>query len=625
MPYSIVRDHKDCDGFGVVKDSDNKLMGCHETKAQAEKQITALNIAESESYRQADPDQDIYETQEEAEKKAEEIGCVGSHTHEIDGVTYFMPCEKMSDYEAITGMAHKGEDDYNLIPVEDKDMRQEESDPSTPAPKKDQIKGSKKNKPGSASGKSGSIKFSEQTEKSIATIVENHNEEINSKGMATWRRLRTNTAKAVVRRGFGAYSVSHRPGVSRNAWGLARLKAFAYLLKNDRPKNPKYVGDNDLLPEAHPKHSKQKKKEKNSFRHDINVPAFIRDNATRGLENLQFAGQGLTEKTKREARLMRDGDISHDKAMRMAAWFARHVTDLEGEVAKAFLDGESNRMSPGQVAWLLWGGSLPESTRMDAMRWAERQVARHENDRGTRPQPVIQSAGIIKAMSENKETRYFELRAEASIETDDLIFTGYASVFNTPYSVADSRGVYNEIVNPGAFTKTLNEQDDVKFLINHDGIPLARTKSGTLELREDEHGLFVKAALDEANPKVAEISSALKRGDLSEMSFGFHAIKDEFNDSGETRTLKELRLLDVSVVTWPANPATIGKIRGVDLGELQSTLAEVRNDEPTSDQADKIKEVINQLNDLLPDPESSRSKVRAAVRDIEIWDMQSRS
>ena len=80
MPYSIVRDHEDCDGFGVVKDSDNKLMGCHETKAQAEKQITALNIAESEDYRQADPDQDIYETQEEAEKKAEEIGCVGSHT-----------------------------------------------------------------------------------------------------------------------------------------------------------------------------------------------------------------------------------------------------------------------------------------------------------------------------------------------------------------------------------------------------------------------------------------------------------------------------------------------------------------------------------------------------------------
>ena len=617
MPYSIVRDHEDCDGFGVVKDDDNKLMGCHDSREKAKKQITALNIAESESggYRQADPDNDIYKTAEEAEAKAKEIGCVGSHTHTIDGVVYFMPCEKMSDYEEITGMKHTSEDDYTLT------KRQE----SEPAPKKDQIEGSKTNKPGSASGKSGSIKFSEGTEKSIATIVENHNEEINSKGMATWRRLRTNTAKAVVRRGFGAFSVSHRPGVSRNAWGLARLKAFAYLLKNDRPKNPKYVGDNDLLPEAHPKHTKKKDKEKNSFRHDIKVPAFIKNNAARGLENLQFAGQGLTEKTKREARMMRDGDVSHDKALRMAAWFARHVTDLEGEGAKEFLAGETDRMSPGQVAWLLWGGSLAAATRMDAMRWAERQVARHEGEKNSRPQPVLQSAGIIKAMSESKETRYFELRAEAAIDSEDLVFTGYASVFNSPYSVADSRGVYNEIVNPGAFSKTLNEQDDVKFLINHDGIPLARTKSGTLELREDEHGLFVKAELDEANPRVAEISSALKRGDLSEMSFGFHAIKDEFSDGGETRTLKELRLLDVSVVTWPANPATVGKIRGVDLGELQSTLAEVRNDEATTDQADKIKEVIGQLSDLLPSSESSKSKVRAAVRDIEVWDLQSRS
>ena len=219
----------------------------------------------------------------------------------------------------------------------------------------------------------------------------------------------------------------------------------------------------------------------------------------------------------------------------------------------------------------------------------------------------------------------FELRAEASLDSDDLIFTGYASVFDNPYSVADSRGVYNEIVTRGAFTKTLNEQDDVKFLINHDGIPLARTKSKTLELREDEHGLFVKASLDESNPKVAEISSALKRGDLSEMSFGFHAIKDDFSSDGETRTLKELRLLDVSVVTWPANPATLASIRGVDLEALQGVLTEVRNsEEPSDDQVTKIKEAISQLNDLLPQPKVSRSSVRAAAHDIDIWDMQSR-
>ena len=109
------------------------------------------------------------------------------------------------------------------------------------------------------------------------------------------------------------------------------------------------------------------------------------------------------------------------------------------------------------------------------------------------------------------------------------------------------------------------------------------------------------------------------------MSFGFHAIKDEFSDSGETRTLKELRLLDVSVVTWPANPATLATVRGVDLGELQTVLAEARDGSFDEDQVTKIKEAINQLTDLLPDPETSKSNVRAAVRDLEIWDMTSRS
>lgn len=561
------------------------------------------------------PEEDLYGSKAEAEAKAKEIGCVGSHTHEVDGEVFYMPCEKMEDYENLTGKKHASDEDYTLV------ERQE----SEPAPKKDQIQGSKKNEPGSASGKSNKIKFSEATEKSIATIVETHNEMVKDKGLATWRRLRTPTAKAVVRRGFGAYSSSHRPGVSRNAWGLARLKAFGYLLVNDRPKNPKYIGDNDLLPEKHPKYAPKEKKNK-QLRHEISVPAFIKNNASRGLENLQFAGQGLTEKTKREARQMRDGVISHDKALRMQAWFKRHVSDFQGDAAKEFLSGESERMSPGLVAWLLWGGSLAAATRMDAMKWAERQVARHEDDRSmSRPQPMSQAVGIIKRMSDNKETRFFELRAEADIDSDDLIFTGYASVFNSPYSVADSRGVYNEIVNQGAFSKTLNENDDVKFLINHDGIPLARTKSGTLELREDEHGLFVKAKLDESNPRVAEISSALKRGDLSEMSFGFHAIKDEFTENGETRTLKELRLLDVSVVTWPANPATLATVRGVDLGELQTVLAEARDGSFDEAQVTKIKEAISQLSDLLPDPENQKSNIRAAVRDLEIWEMTSRS
>ena len=129
-------------------------------------------------------------------------------------------------------------------------------DASTPAPPEDQIKGSKKNPKGSAGGDSDEeIEFSEQTEKSIQNRVDDHNKEVKERGLASWRRLRVPTAKKVVRRGFGAFSTSHRPNMNRVQWGLARLKAFSYLLLNDKPRSAKYITDNDLLPKEHPKYS----------------------------------------------------------------------------------------------------------------------------------------------------------------------------------------------------------------------------------------------------------------------------------------------------------------------------------------------------------------------------------
>ena len=101
-----------------------------------------------------------------------------------------------------------------------------------PAPAIDRIKGSKKNKPGSAAGGQ-RILFSENVDKSIKTII---------KGSP----VILSTARAVLRRGFGAYSTSHRPGVSRTAWGLARLKQFVRKAKG-LPVNKKYTQDNDLL------------------------------------------------------------------------------------------------------------------------------------------------------------------------------------------------------------------------------------------------------------------------------------------------------------------------------------------------------------------------------------------
>ena len=103
------------------------------------------------------------------------------------------------------------------------------------------------------------------------------------------------------------------------------------------------------------------------------VPSYIQANARRGLDLLEYAGGGLTDKTKREARSMARGEVSDDKAKRMAAWFARHISDLDSPSANEYLRGETERPTAGQVAWLLWGGDLTKSNRLRAMKWAERQ------------------------------------------------------------------------------------------------------------------------------------------------------------------------------------------------------------------------------------------------------------
>lgn len=124
---------------------------------------------------------------------------------------------------------------------------------STPAPKKDRIKGSDKNPKGSASSakKSKSVTFSKQTEQALRNKVTEHNEKA-SKG----RKTTLATLKAVYRRGAGAYSTSHRPGKTRNQWSMARVNAFLRLLKSGKPTNSAYTQDNDLLPASHPKSTK---------------------------------------------------------------------------------------------------------------------------------------------------------------------------------------------------------------------------------------------------------------------------------------------------------------------------------------------------------------------------------
>ena len=126
-----------------------------------------------------------------------------------------------------------------------------------PAPPKDQITGSDKNPKGSAKAPAGSgtIELTQAIEDGLKNKVTEHNDKLDAAD-PSWKRATVGMLRTVFRRGAGAYSTSHRPGVSRNQWAYARVNAYLYLLRNGRPENPAYITDNDLLPKDHPRSSR---------------------------------------------------------------------------------------------------------------------------------------------------------------------------------------------------------------------------------------------------------------------------------------------------------------------------------------------------------------------------------
>lgn len=156
------------------------------------------------------------------------------------------------------------------------------------------------------------------------------------------------------------------------------------------------------------------------------------------------------------------------------------------------------------------------------------------------------------------------LPAEIRAEDDTVKVSGYAAVFN---QAADIGGLFQEIIHPGAFRAAIG-RDDVSFLINHAGLPLARSRSGsgTLILAEDSHGLRIESALESADPDVARIVPKMRRGDLDKMSFAFRATRQEWIETGEIpiRNVYEVMLFDVSIVNDPAYSGTEIGLRSLE-------------------------------------------------------------
>ena len=169
------------------------------------------------------------------------------------------------------------------------------------------------------------------------------------------------------------------------------------------------------------------------------VPTYIQKNAQRGLDLLEFAGDGLTDKTKREARDMANGKISDSKVVRMAAWFSRHEGDLDSEDANAYLSGDRENPTKGQVAWLLWGGDISKSNKMRAYNWANKEAEKVKEEKTVNfdlygwEEPTIKHIGLptVKAMSTAEEkAAYWKSIDSLRQQWEDTFQTVYAKELN---------------------------------------------------------------------------------------------------------------------------------------------------------------------------------------------------
>lgn len=202
-------------------------------------------------------------------------------------------------------------------------------------------------------------------------------------------------------------------------------------------------------------------------------------------------------------------------------------------------------------------------------------------------------ADITDRGSLTREDRSFTTAdIEVREESDVIRFEGIASSVDSPYSVRDAFGEFEETIVRGAFNRTIKQKSDVRLLVNHEGVPIARTKSDTLSLTADPHLRASAPSLDPSNPTVQELRSALGRGDIDQMSIGMRVKDQEWNDDYTVRTIREVELLDVSIVTYPANPQTAAALRSFEQIERALQAGDLTEDE--------LRRLIANAESLLP-------------------------
>jgi len=162
--------------------------------------------------------------------------------------------------------------------------------------------------------------------------------------------------------------------------------------------------------------------------------------------------------------------------------------------------------------------------------------------------------------TENMETRCItssEFRIDRSGKAPKIV--GHAAMFNV---WTDIGGWFKERIAPGAFKNSI-KNDDVRALIEHNPqFVLGRNKSGTLKLKEDSKGLAIEIIPPDTTDAI-DLMKRMERSDVTQMSYGFQVKRQELDYETDERTLLEVKLFDVSVVTYPAEPTTSAEVRSL--------------------------------------------------------------
>lgn len=324
-----------------------------------------------------------------------------------------------------------------------------------------------------------------------------------------------------------------------------------------------------------------------------NIPQYIRDAAARGLELRRegFGGDGLTDGTIREARAMARGEMSDDKVVRALAWFARHEVDLEAPQNR---DPEHPEWpGNGAVAFYLWGINPLDPG--PAVRWLEREVERIRDERTNMQGVEVRTVDAeLRSLDDSK---------------DGLRFAGYAWRYMEPSLPLP----FTERIAPGAFTRTLKSRNDIRAYYNHnDELLLGSTRAKTLRIEDRPDGGHVEIDLPDTELGRAT-AYHIRRGDITGMSFGFSTVRDEWSSDGNERTLKEVRLHEVSVVSGtPAYPTTSTSVRNVkviahrtemDADALADAMNALQSGELDDNQANILRTVVDRMTGKTAEPE----------------------